>query len=256
MADGKQIIDGNGKRYLNASGSWDVCEDCCALPENCFCDSGNVSDPRILLTLSWSSAAVTRTFLGCTWTNGETKEVCPGSYLATSTKESWVLTDFTGSWSAATSLATPTPIGQRGISFYGRNKLETGTTPYGAPQSDRVSVHQLRVGIAMSYTGASPAELYYRFNQRRDLLSGTTNVFTSTNDRPNVNSDNLDFSAFKSSAVNPFVSDAHFGQATFAHPNNGETITLKWERLARSAANPNVLTTTTVTPTYWQASAP
>ena len=38
-------------------------------------------DPTLLITLTWTDADATKTWLGCTWTNGEEKEVYSTSYI-------------------------------------------------------------------------------------------------------------------------------------------------------------------------------
>lgn len=43
---------------------------------NCPGDTG----PKVNVTLSWTDPDTTKSFLGCTFTNGETKAVCPTNY--------------------------------------------------------------------------------------------------------------------------------------------------------------------------------
>ena len=48
-----------------------------APPEACGTPNAN---PTILVTLTWTDPDVTKNYLGCTWTNGETKEVYSTTY--------------------------------------------------------------------------------------------------------------------------------------------------------------------------------
>lgn len=80
----------SGRMIVNASGNPIECASCpCGSPATCGC-SGN-SNPRVAVTMSWTDTGVTSVdWLGCTWTNGETRIVCPDYYNNSGGRELWM----------------------------------------------------------------------------------------------------------------------------------------------------------------------
>jgi len=57
---------------------YEDCEECESDTDcNCSLDS---EGPRLRVSITWKGAEAVRTFFGCEWKNGETKELCPTSY--------------------------------------------------------------------------------------------------------------------------------------------------------------------------------
>ena len=105
MANGEVIIGTDGAFLFNTDGERDICEDCCGtgctLIGTCGCGTtagaggvDNTTWPRLRVTICWTDADPTKSFLGCTWTNGESKLVCAKYYSKTTNttgvdKETW-----------------------------------------------------------------------------------------------------------------------------------------------------------------------
>jgi hypothetical protein len=84
MADGDLTLDDDGNVFLADEGNADICEDCC----DAFCVSV-CANPSILVTVSWTGPEATQTIWTESWTNGESKKLCPTSYTADATDEYW-----------------------------------------------------------------------------------------------------------------------------------------------------------------------
>ena len=89
-----------GALFLDAAGLADICEDCCGDDlSNCNCTAGDTTTPRVAVTLSWTDTDTTKNYLGCTWSNGEKKQICPTTYQNTTTgtasksEEDWIIND-------------------------------------------------------------------------------------------------------------------------------------------------------------------
>jgi hypothetical protein len=84
---------------------------CTSSPQNTY--------PRVKLTICWSGAAATYPFLDTTWTNGESKIVCPDNYIVS--KEFWIIADAANSdylHLAAPSFATHQVAVRKGVAPY------------------------------------------------------------------------------------------------------------------------------------------
>jgi len=62
-----------------------------------FWPSSKASDcggnPALNLTISWTDSDTTKDHFGETWTNGETKQLCPQTYICNAGKERWSIYD-------------------------------------------------------------------------------------------------------------------------------------------------------------------
>lgn len=64
-------------------------------PDQCNCDVTSELNPTTLLTVTWTGPSSTKTIKGCSFTNGETKELCSDSYTRiqntiSGTQENWI----------------------------------------------------------------------------------------------------------------------------------------------------------------------
>lgn len=254
MADGKWILSDLGKFLLETvAGRADICEDCCGAAEHCNCNVGNVSDPRTSITLTWDDGATSKVMFGCTWSNGETKEMCPTQYSNHGSKERWQLSGNGGFSPTSDSSGTPTPIVA--------NLLMTASVVINGVNSTQEASVSAQADIEF---GANPTDERRRLQYKRRYLpsnSPTSRTYTTTTDETGsrVTDNDLLMSELSSvfgSGGKPSIQDVQFGYITSVNEVTGYTYTVKWERLASADANPNILTTTTITPDYWEISAP
>ena len=99
MADGHLKNSANGHLVFGPAAGH-LADECVAgTSVTCNCTSApDNTYPRLKITMCWTDADVTKSFLACTYTNGESKSVCPYHY-DTTTEEDWIAkgTAFSGS---------------------------------------------------------------------------------------------------------------------------------------------------------------
>jgi len=157
----------------------------------CNCDSGD-TNPRVIITVSWTDSDTQKTIFGCTFNNGDTFTVCPDTYNCFTTNpelEEWEVY----------------------VSFGDRLRLlgqSYGTAPYDYNRQ-KVEVHYLGnanwSGGAYNYPVATPT-------------ASTTSITQS-----NISTVNLDPNTWSPSERD--VGDKLFGQVTTT-----QGVTIKWER--------------------------
>jgi hypothetical protein len=258
MADGKWIIGDLGQLLLDAViGAPDICETCCETG-HCNCNIGNVSDPRMKVTLSWDDDSTSKEMFSCTWANGETKEICPVTYINSGSQELWSQSrvdpqGFTNSTASGI-------VSAIGCTILATARTTTSTVA-GSTTTVFNSFQREHIEAIVGVTWFSGSLVEQQKLRKKFFKRGAPSTSTATTSTVStgITAENIPMSGIQSvfGAMGlPSIQEVQFGQMTAQNPNNGFKYTLKWERLPRADANPNILTTTTITPDYWEASAP
>ena len=217
MADGKRILGTDGKFLFDTAGEVDICEDCCdatdpcSLP-TCGCDSGNSTYPRMKVTLCWTDNDLTKTYMGCTWNNGQSKIVCPDTY---NSANSTTTVPTTASGWAETWI--------KGTASYGNTlSLKNGFQGSG---SNNFTQNYLRVsGGGYSDLGT---QYLYLFNWHLTSTTGTNKrTYTS-----GLSTGTNGFDPSTAPLQGP-INDAGIQDGQFGHITNTNGITIKWEPIS------------------------
>jgi hypothetical protein len=193
--------------------------------EQCNCDASSELLPTVNVTLSWTGSDLTYTYLGCEWSNGETKEICadnydqlingPSTYAGTpvyTNLELWGVAEITANDLIAMASST-------GLSGY------TGS---GLWRVDDVGV------IQCSVKGNYTLNAIARYRQLRStqyappfFLGSFYNNSTSNLSTYTDMSITAIYNSFKG-----YLNDDHFGQITTTAISGVGNLTVKWERRA------------------------
>ena len=189
---------------------------CCSTPAPvpCPCTEPN---PGIDVTLAWTDEDVTKTFLSVSWTNGETKTICPSVYVRTEL-------DPTFSASASTELwRVGSFSGTKSVFLFGAlaSWRTTGTLP---------TEYVKRVRDTVIVRGLTPTVGSLKLTRYFDVIS--TSTLSKITQTANLSAQNLgNASTNFNDSANGCVEDNAFGQMS-----DTKGITYTWARTAACAS--------------------
>lgn len=173
---------------------------CCCGTTPCTGTLGGYTPPAMNVTLSWTDADTTKSWRGLTFTNGETKQVCPDFYTCNGTGYATSFQEETWGYGP-----NDPPTVQQDSGIWMKAPINPGYTQSSTLRQGRLVA--LYIG-----SGAYGDGVWVGHRQG----SNTTSNSAVTNSTDNIVASNLG---------NVFINDAYFGQFT---TTGGET--LQWAR--------------------------